>query len=196
MKLYTYLKERYAKKSKFGVASDILFILLVLVMLIPSWRRDVGSLLVKPFMRSPNAVVEHKTPLLQSDLDMTFVSLENQRFQLKDFTEKPIFVTWWATWCHHCVAELAQLQQLSINSKSDAHILILTNEDPAHVKQFLESRDYSIPIYVVTGYNGGSLNASSLPTSFVIDKSGNIVYTKTGATKWGSDEFRAFLKEL
>ncbi|MDD2562935.1 MAG: TlpA disulfide reductase family protein [Salinivirgaceae bacterium] len=196
MKIPTYLKERYAKKGKFGLAGDIVFILLILVMLIPSWRRDVGSLLVKPFMRSPSATIEEKIPLLQSDFEMTFISLDKHRFQLSDFTEKPIFLTWWATWCHHCVAELSQLQQLSNNSSSDAHILILTNEDPAHVKQFLESRGYSIPIYVVTGYNGGNLNANSLPTSFVIDKSGTIVYKKTGATKWGSDEFGLFLRGL
>jgi thiol-disulfide isomerase/thioredoxin len=196
MKLLNHLKNYYSKKSKLSIAGDILLAFFVLVMIIPTWRRDVGSLIVKPFMRSPKAVVENVVPLTQGDLDMTFVSLERERFQLKNFIGKPVFVTWWATWCHHCVAELAQLQQLVDKVGNSVHILILTNENPVDVKLFLEKRGYTIPIYAVVSYAGGNLDASSLPTSFAVNSSGKIVFSKSGATKWGNDAFIEFLKGL
>ena len=196
MKLVSYIKKRYAQQSKWSIAGDVLLLFVVLVMMIPSWRRDVGSLIVKPFMRSPQAVVEKAISLTTGDLNMTFVSLQRERYQLKNFIGKPIFVTWWATWCHHCVAELSQLEKLKTNAGDFAHILILTNENPADVKQFLEKRGYSIPVYAVVKYGGGNLDASSLPTSFVINRQGNIVFKKSGASKWGDSEFVEFLKGL
>lgn len=194
MKLISYIKNHYSKKSKLSIAGDILLVFLILVMFIPSWRRDVGSLIVKPFMRSPKTVAEKSIELTKGDLDMVFISLDRERHQLKSFIGKPVFVTWWATWCHHCVAELSQLQQLTNKVGDDAHVLILTNEDPSVVKQFLEKRGYQIPVYAVVNYGGGNLDASSLPTSFVVNSEGKIVYSKSGATKWGTDEFAAFLK--
>ena len=188
--------DKYKKRKKSAIISDIILVALIIVMLIPSWRREVGALVVRVIMTSPDVEETIKEPLPQSALTLAFASPEGQVYQLGNLLDKPVLLTYWATWCHHCVAELPALVELQEKAGNDFHLIVLVNEDLKKVQEFLDQKGVKLPFYRQKSAADKMLYSQKIPASFLIDRNGNLRLKETGATKWSSGEFIAFIKNL
>ncbi len=74
--------------------------------------------------------------------------------------------------------------------------LLVSSEDPAKLKHFLSESGYDLPVYVQQSELPSAFQVSSIPTTFIISKSGEIVVDKNGAANWNSEAFRHQLDEL
>ncbi len=196
MKLKEYLKNRFKHRSKLSQVIDTLLVALLIIMLVPSLRRDYGSYLVRVFMTTPSLSDTIEIPLTKNDLNFMMLTPENTKVTLQEMLDKPIFFTWWATWCHHCVAEASQLEKLHRKMGDRIHVLILVNEPKNHIKDFLSKKNIQLPIYFALQGKTETLSAKSLPTTFVINKNGTVVYKKSGAKNWNSEKFLQFLQQI
>lgn len=138
----------------------------------------------------PNGAYQQAPPVQLQTPDGRVINLQDQK-------GKVVFINFWATWCPPCLAELPTINALYEKEKSNPNVVFVTvdidNELPKSTK-FLKLKDYRFPVYAATGakqlYNEG------IPTTLVIDKKGDIVFSHFNRANYNSDQFEKFLDDL
>ncbi|PNS09575.1 peroxiredoxin family protein [Solilutibacter silvestris] len=109
---------------------------------------------------------------------LTMTTLDGAHFDTRELKGKVVFLTFWATWCGPCRAELPALSRYaSAHASQGVVVLALSLDSPADLQQVREiARDLSFPVGMlgdehVPGYG----RIWHLPVSFVIDRQGRLV---------------------
>ena len=129
---------------------------------------------------------DSRVSLDESDYQWSFADESGASITLDEFKDEVIFLNFWATWCGPCIAELPEIQKLYDAYGDKVKFILLTNESPADVNQFLSSRDYDLPVYYSNNNAPAKLASNSIPTTFIIAKGGSIVDRKKGGANWHS----------
>jgi thiol-disulfide isomerase/thioredoxin len=112
---------------------------------------------------------------------------------------KVIFLNLWATWCGPCRAEMPNIQQLYSTMASDSVVFVMLSIDKkgedAKVIKYLSDKKFTFTGYRPVDRLPDVLNVPSIPTTFVIDKNGNIVFRKVGTANYNTTRFKNFLKK-
>jgi thiol-disulfide isomerase/thioredoxin len=96
-----------------------------------------------------------------------------------DLKGKPVLVEFWATWCPPCRKSIPHLNQVYGKYKAQGlQIVGITDEDEATVKKFQEKipMDYNVAINTPQSVYK-QFGIDSIPTAFLVDKGGNVVWT-------------------
>ncbi len=104
---------------------------------------------------------------------------------LSDYKGKTIFLNFWATWCPPCRNEMPDIQKLyeETQVEEESELVILGIAAPGfsnegsqkEIVQFLEENGYTYPVVMdTTGEIFMKYGIRSYPTTFMIDKDGNI----------------------
>jgi thiol-disulfide isomerase/thioredoxin len=117
------------------------------------------------------AQVDFASPKLTlEDLSGKFVSLD-------DYLGSVVLVNLWATWCPPCRDEMPLLQTFYEDHKADGFVLVAINqEEPREVVEpFVKEFGITFPIWLDLNYQAEQeFNTESLPSSFVIDRTGRV----------------------
>lgn len=195
MNVKNYIKN-YKNRKITSIITDVLLLALIVVMLVPQWRREVGSVLVSVIMTAPDMDETAFVQLGEDDLSLAFSDKQGNVYRLENVLDQPVFITYWATWCHHCVAELSELDKLNRLVGNHIKIVVLVNEDLEKAEAYIRSKGYYLPLYVQRSRGGELLQTEKIPASFLINTNQQLVLKENGATKWGSDKFIEFIKNL
>ncbi len=121
-------------------------------------------------------------------------------FELKDmdgnlktlayYSGKPVIINFWATWCPPCRAELPSMNRgwEKIKDEDIAMLAINVGEDEDTVFAFMGN--YPIEFDLLLDRTGDIVNhwpVKGLPTTFVLDPQGRIIYRAIGGREWDSD---------
>lgn len=182
------------RKIKIG---DALFLVLLALLLIPQTRTPIQVALnqLKVAVWSPGVESEEgqeKVPPFAyrvKDLQGNSVSFGVGQGTIT-------FVSYWATWCPPCIAELPSIQELHADYGQAVQFLLLTQEDAATVGPFLKRKGWELPVYLPQMAPPEALQENSIPTNFLIDGQGNIVIKETGAADWNSAKVRNLLDQM
>lgn len=138
------------------------------------------------------------TPTGQTmDYDWTVRDLEGQPFDMAETRGKVLFLNFWATWCPPCVAEMPSIQRLYDHLQGEGIAFVLvTNEEPEPVRQFLERHDYTMPVYVAGGPVPRGLQPRAIPTTYIVGPDGKVMLKHTGAMEWDAPRVTEFLENL
>jgi thiol-disulfide isomerase/thioredoxin len=106
--------------------------------------------------------------------------------KLADFKGKVVVLDFWATWCPPCRAEIPGLVALQKKYAAQGLSVIgvsLDEQGPSVVKPFIERFAINYPVVmgnekVLADYGG----ITAIPTTFVIDREGNVVAAHQGYT--------------
>ena len=141
---------------------------------------------------SSNKPEENKTPVIDFELKDQY----GKTHKLSDYKGKVIFLNFWATWCPPCKMEMPDIQKIyekyeKQGEKSEVVVLSVVapntqdEKDIDGIKAFLEENGYTYPVLMNDGgYTFGAYRISSLPTTFMIDKEGNVFgYVQGGLTQ-------------
>ena len=116
--------------------------------------------------------------------EFTLMDQYGVEHSLSDYKGKVIFLNFWATWCPPCRAEMPDIQALYEDHGSNGDDLVVLGiagpgmgqeGNTEHVKSFLSKNGYSYPVLMDEG--GGlfeTFGIYSFPTTFMIDKEGNV----------------------
>jgi thiol-disulfide isomerase/thioredoxin len=110
--------------------------------------------------------------------DLTLYDLNSVEHELTDHLGEVVLVNLWATWCPPCKAEMPTLQAYYEDHATDGFVTIAINDgDPAEaVETFVQEYDLSFPVWLDPTYEATdrAFKTRNLPSSFVIDREGNI----------------------
>ncbi|HJB45608.1 MAG TPA: redoxin domain-containing protein [Candidatus Mediterraneibacter surreyensis] len=124
------------------------------------------------------------TPAPLSDLELT--DQFGNPHSLADYKGKVIFLNFWATWCGPCRNEMPDIQKLYEEYSAqggDAEVVILGIAGPGigqegsaeEIAGFMEENGYTYPVLMDTdGEMFTQYGISAFPTTFMIDKDGNV----------------------
>lgn len=118
-------------------------------------------------------------------IDFTLTDQFGQEHSLSDYKGKTIFLNFWATWCPPCRAEMPDIQKLYeyYTENPSENVVILGVATPNYRKEesikgiqdFLEENGYTYPVLMDESAElFGAYGIMSYPTTFMIDKDGNV----------------------
>ena len=192
------IKNYFKTKKWWSIALDFLFYLLILLILIPSTRRTVWPVLMRTVLHPPlkkvSAVPLEK--LGDAEMQWSLVTLDGRRVTLGDYKGKVVFVNFWATWCPPCRAEMPGIEKLYKEYGDRVAFLMIAGDTPQKVKEYLAGNGYTFPVLIQSSAAPPALQSRSIPTTFIIDREGNIVLRHKGASKWNARKIRKLLDEL
>ena len=175
----------------------MLLVVLFLVF-IPSTRVKIQQLILNIGITSSGKIENSNITVPASFYNWQLVSSKGVTINMQQFKNKVVFINFWATWCPPCVAELPYIDDLNSKFENNSNVVIITvvNESFDKVNSFMIKRNFSFDVFQNRSGLPLLLNKSSIPTTFVIDKEGQLVLEKTGSYKWNSQQIVDFIKEL
>ena len=113
----------------------------------------------------------------------------------------PVVINFWATWCKHCSEEMDMLNELYSELQGNGvTVLGISVDGPrsvSKVKPMAQSRKWNLPILLDTkGEIKAKYRVLALPTLFVVDRTGKVVYTRMGYSPSLKEKIRELLMEL
>ncbi len=119
--------------------------------------------------------------------DFTLDGLSAKKVTLSSFQGKPVLLNFWATWCGYCRKERPHLNTI-YNEYKDKGLIVLsvsTDRSVDKVKNYLKN----IPAdFIVLSDADGRVAATygirGFPSSFLIDRKGNVVNSFVGYREW------------
>jgi len=153
---------------------------------------------------------EHLPPLTQGleklsppiDLpDGVFVTPDGASHRLDEFKGRGMVVNLWATWCAPCVAEMPSLEALSkaLAPEDIAVLPVSSDRGGAEVVRTWYDRHGITALPVLLDPKGAlatAFNARGIPTTVIIDRSGQVVARLQGAADWAAPGAEATIRRL
>ena len=121
----------------------------------------------------------------QAAPDFTLEALDGRQVRLADLKGQVVLINIWATWCPPCVREIPRLERTYARYRDQGFVLLGVNttyqDDRAKVAAFVREQRMSYPVLLdMDGKVGRSYASSLMPSSFLIDRAGNIVLVRVG----------------
>ncbi len=151
---------------------------------------------------NPNSFFRSRLPLLTLFLflalmacsqpiapKVSFTDIKGNKFSLEEMKGKVVMVNFWATSCSTCVAEMPEMIKTykKYHAQGLEFIAVAMSYDPpSYVLNFTETRQLPFTVALdVDGKLAQSFGEIKLtPTTFVIDKQGNIIKKYVGAPEF------------
>ena len=192
-KIKNYFRNYFEKSSKLKIFSDVVFYLLILFLLIPSTR----SLLIRATLMRPKIAAQESAVIMKpQEYQLILEDMQGNTVNLAESSGNLTFISFWATWCPPCRAEMPSIEKLYKAYGERLSVYLITNEERSKVQAYLDENSYSLPVYFQKSAATGILNIQSYPTSFLISEKGEVLVHKKGAADWNSKAFRKTLDEL
>lgn len=120
-------------------------------------------------------------------------------FDLNAYRGKVVYLDFWASWCGPCKFSFPYMDHIANKFRNQGLVVITDNLDQSSEKAaaFLRGINTSIPvIYDEKGVLASRFNVSDMPTSILIDRTGNIRYVHKGFHRGKEDEYTSHITEL
>ena len=143
---------------------------------------------------SPQASVAFEAPV-----DFAAERLDGGSFRLSELRGKVVLLDIWASWCSPCRQAFPFYAELHAEARERGLVVVAVNvdEDEDAARRFLDATP--APFVVVRDPAGevpSRLNASAMPTSYLIDREGFVRYRHEGFTRGDAGMIRRRVNEL
>lgn len=131
--------------------------------------------------------------------EFTLADLEGREVSLKDYRGKIVFLNFWATWCPPCRNEMPSMEKLyqQLDGRAFAMLAVDLQESSSQVQRFVEDAGFSFSVLLDTsGRTGASYQVSGIPTTYIIDKEGNVLAHTVGGREWNTPEMISLFSDL
>lgn len=121
------------------------------------------------------STVPAKVDFVAPELNLT--TLAGDPVSLADYRGSVVLVNLWATWCPPCAEEMPTLQVFYEQYRSKGFVLIAVDqgETTVEVAPFALEYGLTFPIWLDPQSEAGRVfNTMNLPSSYVVDRNGNV----------------------
>ncbi len=116
---------------------------------------------------------------------LTLQDLSGQQRSLTDYRGSIVLVSLWATWCPPCQAEMPNLEAFYRQHHfAGFTVIAIEDGDPtSQVTSFVDKYGLTFPVWLDPTYQATdhAFKSQNLPTSYVIDRSGQVRLMWVGA---------------
>ncbi len=131
-----------------------------------------------------------------TDYDWKLKDAEWNFFNFEKSKGNVIFINLWASWKLPSEAELASIQKMYDKYKGKMDFYIITNENRPPVEEFMAKHDFDFPVtYLIIGEKM-PIDPDEVPSSYLIDKSGDVVIYKKKIADWNTSKVYTLLDKL
>lgn len=159
----------------------------------------IQEIMEVPELKSPDP---ENRPITTIDLEtniLQFQDLEGNEFSLRDFEGKTLFINYWATWCNPCLAEMPAMAELyeEFKDNEDIVFLYLSKEDMDVITDYIPKDEslQKLPLYKVIT-DDELFKTRGIPTTFIVDRSGEILVEDVGSASWNDEEVINYLRSI
>lgn len=175
--------------------SNILLIAFIILLFIPQTRKPIQVGLNRLISFSPSTVSEEEREDLENyNWDLRDLNGETTNFRRS--IGKVTIINMWATWCPPCIAEMPSFQKLYNDYGDKVDFYFVSSEEEEKLRNFVEKKNYQLPVYQPLSVPPQKMQSRSLPTTYLLSRSGKIVVDKKGSANWNDSGFRKILDEL
>jgi len=129
---------------------------------------------------------------------LIFEDGDGRFFDISKQKGKVLFLNFWATWCPNCLAEMPSINKLrqSINNPDLLFVMVDRDNNYRKSSSFMARNNYNLPVYTSISSLPKDLIPSTIPTTIIIDKEGNIVARHVGGADYSVTEAQNFFRDL
>jgi thiol-disulfide isomerase/thioredoxin len=119
--------------------------------------------------------------------DIKLSDLSGREIDMGEFKDKTVFINFWATWCKPCLQEMPSIEnaQAQLQDK-DVIFLLASDESVAQIENFKAKRKFQFRYVQVQNFE--ALNIQALPTTYIFNPKGKLVFSDMGFRMWDSPE--------
>ncbi len=131
--------------------------------------------------------------------DFTLTTLDGQKVRLADLKGQVVMLNFWASWCGPCRQEMPLLNDIYASYKKAGFVLLGVNLDEAAAaaKGFLAKTPVTFPVlHDAEGKVADLYKNQAMPSSFFIDRKGNLAYLHQGYKPGEENEYKKVIKKL
>lgn len=152
--------------------------------------------------RPRSAVVAGLTPIDGSMPlpEIRLNTLDGQPVDLKrDYAGKALLVSFWATWCPHCVEEIPSMNRALTQLDKDRFAIVSVSykDSVAIMSAFRQKVPIDFPVLMdLDGQVSKAWKVYAFPSSFLVDRSGRVRYSINTGAVWDSPEMLDALRDI
>jgi thiol-disulfide isomerase/thioredoxin len=115
---------------------------------------------------------------------------------------KPIIISFWATWCKPCIAELTAIAEEyeTLQEETGVKLIAISIDDArnvAKVEPFVNGRAWEYDVYCdPNGDFKRALSVNTVPHTFLVDGNGDIVWQHNSYNPGDEDELYQLVRKL
>lgn len=128
-------------------------------------------------------LVDSRIRVKAADFDLK--ALDGQKVKLSNLRGKVVIINFFTTWCTYCKAEMpgfVDTMEKMKNNKNVKFLFVDVEESQNVVSKFIKQKKFEAanPLLDLDGKVFTTYGGSGFPTTYIIDKKGNISYTQIG----------------
>ena len=168
------------------------------------YYKDLSIMYLKEVIEAPKLEPPSSQEMEVSTIDfesnmLQFSDLDNNFFNIQKFKGKNLFINYWATWCNPCLAEMPYMVDLYEKYKNEKDIifLFLSREELKTIKNYIPKDEnlQKLPLYKIIT-DDEFFATSGIPTTFIIDSSGEVLVKDLGTAFWNDKSVFTFIDSL
>jgi len=127
--------------------------------------------------------------------EFTLKTLEGEELSLGDLRGKVVLINFWATWCPPCKEEIPLFKEVYKKYRDRGFEILAISMDskPEPVKKFVREMDFPFPVLMDDGKVSEIYGVQGLPTSFLVNREGELVKVRLGKYKEVEEDLRDLL---
>lgn len=119
--------------------------------------------------------------------DLELTKLDGTALDMGAFEGKKVFVNFWATWCKPCLEEMPSIARARKELQGqDVIFLMASAESTETIVKFKNARNFDLDYFQLK--NMDELQLQALPTTFIFNGQGVLVYSDIGYKLWDKPE--------
>lgn len=123
------------------------------------------------------------------------VDRDTNRFDISSLKGRKVIVSFYASWCPNCLVELKEINAVKDSRLADVTVLCVTDESIEKMVSFQERTGYPFT-FVTLVSNFQTYGIHSIPTTYLLNTKGEVVYDNVGYIDWKDESTCEHLKSL
>ncbi len=119
-------------------------------------------------------------------VNLEVVDDTSAKFDIKSLKGKKVIVSFYASWCPDCLKELKALNQIKNEKLNGVEVLAITDETMEKLISFKTKKQYPFT-FLKLSKSFNDLKIFSIPTVYLLNTKGEVVYEKVGYINWENE---------
>lgn len=117
------------------------------------------------------------------------------KFDWNSLKNKPVIVSFYASWCGDCLKELKEINSIKNNKLADIPVIAITDESVDKLISFKNKKNYPFT-FLKLNKSYSEIGIHSIPVVYLLNTKHEVVYEHIGYINWTDESTLNHLKNL